>query len=249
MPLPLESHDLGSVLDSVLVGSNPVLRDLNSDSALMILIGILSEIITLSTVFSTLLRQRQGSGEPSRMNYLGSQDYHNPYLPHSIEGNTTQARGKFHRALSSWEENCMRIVDSNVRPLFYFSKLCLEFPNLPSLLALSRYPQATCFNWTSRETLERYIIEDLQGNTEPLRYSWLILESINESSATSTIWTPIVLFHAGLVVWAMIFYRGKSGVYGSLQVLSLFSKQLRTMRWPCCKPMADTLDHLMNDKS
>ena len=215
---------------------------LASDDAILLLIAILAEINTLATVFLPIASE-PGGVQPTEI-CTGSPGFQDMFLPNSIHSSVRTARDKILKALISWENSYAHVVDKNVVPLLYYCRLFLDFPKLQDLQVLADYPPVIVSNPYTKPALKRCLLPELETGTEALRFAWLILDSTSAPTFTPTVWSSVVLFHAGLVVWAMISLKRQSGIHGSLQVLRLFGKELRTMNWPCSCSMAELLDSL-----
>lgn len=93
--------------------------------------------------------------------------------------------------------------------------------------------------------LWKRVRRDLGSGTDALKHAWLVIESCTRGSGETSVWLPITVFYASLVVWSMIILDGETRGRGSLKVLAVFKMELERMKWPCCPVMADVLDSLM----
>jgi hypothetical protein len=234
------SYQLNSVLEMAVSGSGPLPADFSSNSALLLLIAILAEINTATTVFHPFEELVNMDGENQRHS-----KYSNPHLPFSVNTEASQAKRRLQRALDSWHQAYLDILEPELLSLYYFSRLQLVFPSLQYLPILAGYPPRVARNTTPTSVLYKRVKRDLKTVADALKYAWLILESCNTEIEVTPPWFPIAVFHASLVVWIMIILDGESRTRGSLKVLAVFKVELETMKWPCCRVMADLLVNLM----
>jgi hypothetical protein len=234
------SHELNSIFQQAVYGPGLLSSDLSSDNALLLLTAILAEINTATTVFhpfEELVAVTKNSQTPTK--------YFNPHLPFSLINETSQAKRKLNRALDSWHRAYAGIIEPDILVLFYFCKLQIVFPNLQCLPILAEYPPRVARNTTPMSVLWKRIRQDLSSGADALKYAWFIIESCNSGSEETSVWLPIAVFHASLVVWIMIILDGETRGRGSLKVLAVFKMELEGMKWPCCRVMADVLGLLM----
>jgi hypothetical protein len=215
------SYELYSVYDMAMFGPGTLPADLSSDNALLLLIALLADINTATTVFEPLVELVAADTN----NQIIS-NYSNPLLPFSLQNEATQAKKKLHGALDAWHRAYVTIIKPEVLALYYFSRLQLVFPNLQYLPILAGYYPRVVRNTTPNSVLYKRIQRNLVGESEALKYAWLILESCNSGCEVTPVWFPITVFYASLVVWIMVILSGETRSHGSLKVLAVFKMEL-----------------------
>lgn len=153
-------------------------------------------------------------------------------------------------ALDQWVRHFQPHVSCDIMAFHFYCRLHLCCQRVLDLPRISGYRSSA--GVTSITNLPFDVSDQAAG------LAWLVLDSaVGRTTTTTTstsdvlcpIWLPIVIFHAGLVVWAhqRCHDSQDGGNYRSRRVLTAFKVELETMPWPCCLAMATTLEHLMTD--
>lgn len=219
----------------------------DNDGALLGLVALLADIHTLAIVFHPLGTMSFVTGkEPLPKGLTDSLSFSSPYLPFSPPNENRLVRRRLENALDLWAESYLSPSTRDTAVLFYFAKMYLILPDMQILPALAGYPPRVLSDGSPSQEQQNKLDGELQAHPEVQKYAWFILEHVEQSAALAPMWLPIAIFFAGLVVWRTVFLQMKSGGHGSRKVVLLFKDELLRMRWPCCKPMATTLESLLS---
>jgi hypothetical protein len=207
--------------------------------SLLLLVAILSDAIHMERSLGNLSRLERRTA---------SQQQQNQYHILSASRERRQMRDKLLLALTRWKQRYTHPGTGDELSLFFFCQLYLICPALSVLPRLADYTPAV-----SREILQTALdcAQDETVSDEAVGCAWDVLESASTGARTNTslcpIWCPLVVFYAGLVVWARI--RQNEGLgeksRGTRKQLLAFKNELDQMSWPCCAEMASTLDRLV----
>lgn len=163
----------------------------------------------------------------------------NPFVPLSPYTEHERMLASLRTALSGWQQS-FHSVEPDVQLLHHYIQLYLVFSEVTTLAAGVGYPDT--------------IIVDKPDITVPdtaAKFSWQILDAAAAVSSTKdsrlpSPWLPVVVFHAGLVIWADI-AKCTATYVPSKRILVPFILELQQMPWPCASSMALTLEALMKE--
>lgn len=246
-PTTLLNGELNSIYSCIVLDSRLPPSDVSTDSTVLALVSILTDIHTLSTVFHTLEAE---NSRPNKMDLTLPADrafsvFNNPYLPFSPANENRRVNQKLHKALDLWGERYLGRVSKDIVALFYFSKMYLNLPSLRLLPIMAGYTPGHFKDQAANSYVMRVVDSELCDGSEALKNAWIILENIETSEDVTPVWFPVILFYASLVVWRMISLQPGPGTYGSIRVLHLFKSELEKMKWPCCGTMVKVLESLL----
>lgn len=195
----------------------------------------------------------------------------NPFLVFSANAEYTRISNLLNVALDEWKSTCLSQrgetlapqhsgpydaqVGGPVIPLYYFCRMILSGgPALIYLLSAAGFSPEKHFK--APQYIDPHLIPHI--NDETVDNAWNILGAVEQVSSQASdagngtsstqLWVPIILFYAGLTVWASL--QGPLPAYGAhggvrrKQMLRLFEVELRDLTWPCASTMADTLKDL-----
>ena len=215
----------------------------SSDDAIILLVTILSDYLSIQSSLRLLVSPSTHRGaapvfDPKHSHHV------NPFVPLSPTTELARIKDNLRAALSRWHDIFGDRCSEDVTALYFYCRLALECPHIWCLPELAGYPS----NDTTRTDSPGKFNEALPVTDEALRMAWLVVESIDMKKATLrsrlSIWLPVVVFHAALVVWQKL-ESTDSRTYGSLRVLTVFEKELTKMPWPCTLQMVETLQMLI----
>ena len=219
----------------------PFLGSKSPEDAIVLLIAILSDSICL----------RRSLGQMAMMvtPFDGIRHTYNPYLPLTPQTELDRMQRSLFRALDRWQREFHKVVSPEVMALYHYCRLYLSCPKLSSLSQMAGYKPVSPSTSSPKIGASRLAVEVFE---ESISHSWLVLDSTAARSQSSDSlcppWLPIIVFHAGLVVWANLHdaETSKCNAYSSTKVLLAFKAELNGMAWPCCPEMVSTLDTLMS---
>ena len=248
--MPSSKHPFRAVYTALLHGHAPLPEDMKSrDDCLFLLTALLNEIVYLhrsdqTTRLPDSLTARSTDGDaPIALDGK----LRNPYAPLSAKSEFTRMSTQIRAALELWKSHFSTDAGKDILALYHFSHLCLVCPNIAELPALAGYDPGA----HSRPILPPQAKQP-QMSDKALDLAWLVLDSCDIQSEPLhrrlDIWLPMVLFYSALVIWQRLRYRSSNDFkYGTLKVLSMFKNEILQLPWPCCSPMATTLDRLMKE--
>ncbi|KAJ6030976.1 hypothetical protein N7540_001708 [Penicillium herquei] len=203
--------------------------DTNPEDPLLLLSAILSDTIVFQQVFIQ-------TGKHGHQ-YL---ELHANLTPFTPSREFMRIRNDLSTALDNWHDILGTRVPKDMKALYFFCRLVLVCPDVLRLPRIAGYGP-----YHSGMTGPR----DFEILDEALRYSWLILEQVDFKSSTQvdSVWLPVVIFHAALVVGAKLksVPPEATGEYGTLRSLALFTTELDNMIWPCCESMSAVIEKMM----
>ena len=244
--MPSSPHQFQDIYQILVSGNEiqlPLPADLTAaDDAVLLLIAIMSDLLYLKRSLPsviTLPRARQALNErfPS-----------NPFIPFAPQTELNRLRSILNSALDNWALQFQSLVAPDILALYHYSRLHLACSDVLDLPRLAGYKPVS---GTTTITHRNINISD-----RAVRMAWLVLDSAaersKEMSASSeslcSIWLPICVFHAALVVWAhqsLNSAQQEEERRSSKMLLLAFKVELESMTWPCCPEMAATLERLM----
>ena len=243
MRMPSSPHNFNQIYGFLISGIEQLPPDLKADEdSLLLLLGICSDILFIQHSFSGLIP----IVDPS------DQSTSNPYPPLSPSSETLRHHFIFSTALSRWHQHFGLFAGPDVLLMFYFCRMLLAFPDVLKLPKLAGYSS----NRRERSVSPSISVAALpRVSDEALDFSWRILENSSihtvDSGSNVAIWVPVIVFHAGLTVWAHVRQQNSTTKFitGTLRTLKMFKDELDNLVWPCCAEMSETLDHLMRKTS
>lgn len=215
-------------------------QSMTDEDALLLLTALWSDVVHVYRLFSgnEISEDVEPQGPQSQLNLLRHCD---PFAPLSPAVERARLQDKFQVALSNWDNVFATTVSDDIVALYQYCKMiasCAEILSLPSLAGYSpvRKPQLSKHGNTASN------IPSISNETRDLAI--LVLAHATAKSGDPAtrvqIWLPVVVFHAGLAVWAHTI-RGQAGQERKLRILSSFTRVLDGLPWPCCKEMVNTL--------
>ena len=211
-----------------LVGGHPLPSDVNgNEDALLLVLSLLSDIIrTYKTLPTTpALRDVSISGRPP--------------APLTVAYETACSQAVFAAALARWRQH-FPLVSPDILMLHHIAELLILVPGMCKFPRLAGYPHRTK---PSRGITRSHISEKAAD------IAWRILDASEccraDSTAYLSIWLPVSVFLAALVVWQHL-EGGAPVVRGlrSTRALTMFTKELERLHWPCCTEMIATINNL-----
>lgn len=218
---------------------NITLHNINSNSreqAILLLLAILSELIVIQRSLG------------AAVNVVSPAQKHNPFVPFSRKSELARMQNRLSVALDRWQRFYEDTMSPDIVALFYYCRLCLDCPEMPSLPYLAQYELA----FPVKDSIVGP--NEIVISQKSLRHAWTLLDTAaicpkveNELCAA---WLPIIVFQASLVVWADISLakQGQRGTQASTRALLAFQIELETMPWPCSAVMAATLHRIISGK-
>lgn len=242
--MPSSNHHFRIIYNSLLHGY-VIPKDVRSrEDILLLLTALLGDIIYmqrchLSVPFGT----NSSSGRLNALSILRS-----PYAPLSSGSEFSRLSSDMLAALSRWEQNCQQHAGSDIRALYYFTKVQLMCPNLWELPHQAGYGAASATNLLSFT----HGTGDCDIPDKAINLAWLVFDNCGKTTKSPdhklAVWLPIVLFMSSLVIWKKLRAQPATDPgYGTLGVLSMFKTELAKLPWPCCTEMITTLDRLMEN--
>lgn len=247
------SRELWARMPASAYGFQDIYRTLlesNKDSALPLdLVSPNDAFVLLLAILSDCLCLQQSLGQIAGIAHTAmKQNMRNPFTPLSGHAELARMRNALSSALDRWHALFGVAMAPEILALFHYCRLYLTCFQLLELPRLAGYKLVS----PSRSAAHGPSI-----TSESVSQAWMVLDNAaarHEASSSQSLcpaWLPIIVFHAGLVLWARQKYGNddENHAYGSTKILLPFRMELEQMTWPCCKGMAATLDRLMNDTS
>lgn len=244
--LPISNHHFRTVYNSLVHGYKmPVDVECDED-ALLLLTAMLNDIMYIQQCHLSM--PYPPSYQESVIYGLSSTQIlpmRNPWAPLSLQSEFCKLGAEMLAALARWLHHFQNRVRKDILALYYFTELQLLCPDLGSLYQITGYATGPEFASTLPKLTENLDISD-----RALDLAWLILENSDSTRAIPqqrlSIWLPIALFSASLVVWHKLqSTETNKRKYGTLSVLTTFKHEIAKLPWPCCTAMIQTLDTLM----
>ena len=260
LPLNFASNELFSTMPSSTLPFQDVYRNLLEESkgdtqTLPTTIGSGSReqaTLLLLAILSSLITIRRSLG--SSANVIGaaqSSAYrHDPFAPLSAHTELERMQGQLSIALDRWHKRFGASAGPEIMALYRYCGLYLSCATIQDLPRLARYQTGPDHLAGQSDTLSAP--EDMSNiPDDSVNRAWALLDVAAACTKSEQhlcpVWMPVVVFHAALVVWAKTCIRtGDTGnANGSVRSLLAFKVELEAMPWPCCTPMAATLQTLM----
>lgn len=227
------------LLDTTVDGLLP-LRPTSQDDALVLLMAVLSDLLYLRRSIGQVVRMATFTNKPAPRE--------NPNFPLSSHTELERMEYVLSHALDRWHLQFHTCAAPEIMAFYHYCRMyhaCDRLLDLPSLAGHGEMNSQPPPN------------VDFLVPSETVRQAWLVLDSASMRSQQQSgdplcpIWLPIIVFHAGLVVWAEhSFGREKrNGTYGGAKILLPFKIELDRMPWPCCRQMGATLGRLAGKPS
>ncbi len=240
--MPSSTYDFQDIYRTLLEGNKDAALppDLVSpNDAFVLLLAILSDCLCLQQSLGQIAANAPATAK---------QNMRNPFSPLSERTELARMRSVLSSALDRWHAVFGVAVASEILALFHYCRLHLSCFQLLELPRLAGYKLVS----SSRSAAPGPSI-----TSESVSQAWRVLDDAaaghkaSSSQSLCPAWLPIIVFHAGLVLWARQKYGNddENHAHGSTKILHLFRMELEQMTWPCCKGMAATLDRLINDPS
>ena len=217
-------HNLQDMRAALLLGSILPIDVKHQDDALLLLLALLTDAIYL---------------QRSLGRWSTNPDPINPFAPLSPYTEHQRMLSRLRTALKGWLQS-FTSIHSDIKVLYHYIQLYLTFPEVTSLAAGLGYPDAVHATKVDSKVPET-----------AAKFVWQILDDTAAASSTNGVrlpspWLPVIVFHAGLVIWADI-SNCTSAYVPSKRIVVPFILELQQMSWPCCSSMATTLETLMKD--
>lgn len=246
----------------------------SSSSPLHQITVILGMIHTIATVFHPMLRVE---AHAPLLQPNGEVHHPGPRIPLSPSSEMIDTRDRVRGYLQAWQQQHYKRIcnskDAALALLFHFCHMYLAFPDLQAVVELSGYPprQRPRTNTPSNRpvgTIAMRLFRQIGSydGKVALQHAWKILDIESDITdpafeSIGSIWTPLVLFYACLIVWADVASSAgtafdasgttpsrSSQFPSSVRVLDLFQAKLKTLRAPCCQVMTALIDRLKTTK-
>ena len=206
------------------------------EDAFLLLVGLWSDIVHVQQLsFENLdTGTKRGQNLPR---------YCDPFAPLSPAVEEARLRDRLSAALSTWHADFAATVPDEMTALWYYCKMVLQSPQILELSSQAGYvlqgaPQHDETNKTSRMPTV---------NDETSNLAMLVLDHASARNSDTgprvEIWLPVIVFHAGLAVWANSHSKQLRNDR-PVRMLSSFIRVLDWLPWPCCEEMATTLKSL-----
>ena len=215
------SHKLRDLRAALLRGECMPSDVRRREDALLLLLALLTDTIYLQRSLN------RWSGDPDPIN---------PFVPLSPYTEHQRMLSILAVAYDKWAQSFIS-VEPDVMVLYHYCRLYVVYPEVTGLAAGIGYPGPI-----------RTKRPDVKIPETATKHAWQILDTAAANSSQRTtiapLWSPVVVFHAALVIWADI--ASCTSVYApSKRVLVPFILELQRMQWPCSAKMASTLETLM----
>lgn len=214
----------------------PLLDVASHEDALLLLMALVSDLIYLRTSL----------GQSVCLDALQDKCSFrvNPFVPFSSHTELERMENTLSLGLDRWYLHFHDCVPPEIMAFYYYCRLYLTCRQVLSLASLAGYLETGPFPVSSHE---------FSASDDTARLAWLILDSAAARSQALSgdclcpTWLPVVVFHAGLVLWAKHTFGGVQvrAQKGVGKMLLPFKMELEGMPWPCCEEMAATLERLM----
>lgn len=258
IPIYLTSNELGIRLGPSAIHFQQAYTNLLNEDSLLdhiwtsyldpftFLTAILSDSISIHRSLARLSNESLSSLPGRSLSGSGDDLTRLPRVPLSGPSEYERMSDQLSCALDKWMEHFGSGDGSTNLALYYFCRLHLSYPQISALPRLANYPPAVQTSPAVEVTMS---VENVIASDESIRYAWAVLDNIDLDPKSGEVacptWYPVIVFFAGLVVWAGTQQRGVSWDRASSPMqLVAFKIQLDRMPWPCCREMASTLHRL-----
>lgn len=239
--MPTSMHEFQDIYDGLLhepVDDNSHLiiptEVASQDDAVLLLMAIISDAIYLRRSLERLL----ATG--------GESHQRNPFVPLTPHTELQRMQNLLLTGLDRWYSKFHSLTTPEVMSFYQYCRLYICCPDLPALSRLSGYLGSST-DWRRPSHLGPEL--GVKISDQAVQQAWQVLDSAASRTKMPAracpVWLPIVVFHAGLVIWANLASPSNNDRYGSKRALLAFEVELQEMPWPCCKEMAATLARLM----
>lgn len=217
------------------------------ENGLIELIGILSHLHTVATVFNPLFRVRDGNSE--NVTRWKACDY----IPFSSTNELAEMTSKLRKNLDTWQVAYFRTATIEVNILWHLCFVYLALPSLQLLIELSGYScRATTSNFDNEnaqfdiKSSIAVISADLKSGKEAVEHAWKILQLCSDCKSTlaTSVWRPLALFVAALTVWANLSIEKDTSAFASLKILQLFETEVTKLEFSGGNEMSTVLKRL-----
>lgn len=234
---PLEFQDVyHTLLDDRAVHNELPMEVTSPDDALLLLMAVVSDILYLRGSLGQVVRQAaNASNKPTRRN---------PFVPLTPHSELDRMETVLSLALNKWHARFHTSAPPELMAFYHYCRMYLACKHLLDLPKIAGY---------RNERSDSISGNEFEFTERAVHHAWIVLDNAAGRSQQPSgdrllpVWLPIVVFHAGLVVWAKhSLGRARHGEgYGSARILLAFKVELEGMPWPCCSQMAATLERLM----
>ena len=238
--MPSTSHTFDSLYTMLLNQTERMPAEAKSpETALFLLIALVSDHLFVKRMIGLVSTRHHAKIDDQSDDNVAPPSI-NPFPPLSPAVESARIETNILRALDAWYEEFHTICPRTHLAMYYYLRLSISCPELQKLPEIAGYgtPAHREFSRLTRTV----IISD-----ESLRLAWLVLDHVDlrnaDMESRTAIWTPIILFHAALVVWRRI-KATSSQTIGSLKMLQPFISELEHVPWPCSWEMSGTLRRL-----
>ncbi|KIV94442.1 hypothetical protein PV10_02209 [Exophiala mesophila] len=222
------------LLDTTVDGLLP-LRPTSQDDALVLLMAVVSDLLYLRRSIGQVVQMAASTNKPAPRE--------NPHFPLSAHAELERMEFVLSHALDRWHLQFHTSAAPEIMAFYHYCRMYRSCDRLLDLPALAGHGEMNTPPATK---------VDLSVSGETIRQAWLVLDGASMRSHQHSrdplcpIWLPIVVFHAGLVVWAEHGFgrEQNSTAYRGAKILLPFKIELERMPWPCCREMVATLSRL-----
>ncbi|KAK5753468.1 hypothetical protein LTS12_016420 [Elasticomyces elasticus] len=224
--MPASQYPFRKIYGS-LIGGHPLPLDVNAhEDAILLVIALLADIV-----------RAQKNGFP-RVSMQSTAAGRRPLPPLTLAHEVARTEAALAAALARWKKHFVH-APADVLGLCHIAELRVLCPSMNNLPRLAGYPDTG----TPSKVLAGWYISD-----QAVDVAWQVLgdsESCSAGSASyESVWLPIAVFLAALVVWKHLDKKSLKQGLSSARALTMFINELERLRWPCCTAMIATLKSL-----
>jgi hypothetical protein len=167
----------------------------SQDDALLLLMAILSDLLYLRCSLGQVVRLATAK--------IRQTPRHNPFVPLSPHTELDRMESVLSLALDRWYETFHTRVPLEIMAFYHYCSMylscgqLLDFPQMAGYRPLKSEPNSKI---------------DISVSGKAVRQAWLVLDNAAarpKPPSTDTlcpVWLPVMIFHAGLLVWASRFF-------------------------------------------
>lgn len=228
--------------DRILYKDHIPQQEFSQEDSLLLIMALLSDLLYLRCSL------RKVATTPSKTSFPApsplTQEASNPFTPFTPQVELDHMETTISLALEKWQRWFQGRTSSEFLALYHYIRMYLSFDQLLQL------PKAAGYRRMAPVSLDN----NFSVSDQAVREAWKVLDcaaAVSQSLAADRLypfWLPVIVFHAGLVIWARQSRANATGPpeYVSTRVLLAFKVELDAMPWPCCTEMSATLARLVS---